>query len=204
MLTKNCRNTRWSNEKGKLSIYPLLETRSSYRLAELNPVAYRSQVLHPKMRLKASLPLFVAPSLSGGYDWCPQPDYPNQRREALNSSYGTHDVSRHNLCTSINNAWSKLEKYYNRTDRSRAYFGSVRMHSALNEARFSENWNDDEQLNGSRLRNGGYGSTMRALLQASKPSFTSRTFPSGSGGQLPVRARRLHLLHAVAYGIHAA
>jgi hAT family C-terminal dimerisation region len=56
------------------------------------------------------------------------------------------DVSRHHLCTSINNAWSKLEKYYNCTDRSRAYFGSVRMHPALNEAWFSENWNDDEQL----------------------------------------------------------
>lgn len=55
-------------------------------------------------------------------------------------------ASRHHLRTSINNAWSKLEKYYNRTDRSRAYFGSVRMHPALNEAWFTQHWKDDDQL----------------------------------------------------------
>jgi hypothetical protein len=56
------------------------------------------------------------------------------------------EASGQHLRTSINNAWSKLEKYYNRTDRSRAYFGSVRMHPALNEAWFPQHWKDNDQL----------------------------------------------------------
>jgi hypothetical protein len=48
--------------------------------------------------------------------------------------------------TAFNTAWAKLEKYYNRTDRSRAYFGSVRMHTALNAAWFDQNWTEDDQL----------------------------------------------------------
>jgi hypothetical protein len=59
---------------------------------------------------------------------------------------GLSDASQRYLCTCINNAWSKLDKYYNRTDRSRAYFGSVRMHPALNAAWFAENWKEDDQL----------------------------------------------------------
>jgi hypothetical protein len=58
---------------------------------------------------------------------------------------GLSDASRHHLRTCINNAWKKLDKYYNRTDRSRAYFGSVRMHPALNAAWFVENWKEEDQ-----------------------------------------------------------
>jgi hypothetical protein len=56
------------------------------------------------------------------------------------------DAGRHYFRIGINNAWVKLNKYYNRTDRSNAYFGSVRMHPALNAAWFVENWKEEDQL----------------------------------------------------------
>lgn len=57
------------------------------------------------------------------------------------------ETCRQYLCTCINNAWSKLDKHSNRTDRSQVHFGAVRMHPVLNEAWLRENWSDDEQLN---------------------------------------------------------
>jgi hypothetical protein len=48
--------------------------------------------------------------------------------------------------TAINIAWAKLEKYYCRTDRSCAYFGSVMMHPGLNKAWFDQNWTQPNQL----------------------------------------------------------
>ena len=56
------------------------------------------------------------------------------------------DAGRIHFRIGINNAWVKLNKYYNRTDRSSAYFGSVRMHPALNAAWFVENWKEEDQL----------------------------------------------------------
>lgn len=56
------------------------------------------------------------------------------------------DAGRQHFRIGINNAWVKLNKYYNRTDRSSAYFGSVRMHPALNAAWFVENWKEADQL----------------------------------------------------------
>ena len=56
------------------------------------------------------------------------------------------DAGRQHFRVGINNACVKLDKYYNRMDRSSAYFGSVRMHPALNAAWFVENFEEVDQL----------------------------------------------------------
>jgi hypothetical protein len=99
-------------------------TRNTRHAAQRRPVGYQ-----PPPR-RAAQPTNPSPS----------PPPPPARDAALSNEDRLH------FRAAINIAWAKLEKYYNRTDRSRAYFGSVRMHPALNTAWFDQNWTQDDQL----------------------------------------------------------